>query len=174
MSWVMKITAMSWLFCSRRIRSSISAWVVTSSAVVGSSAISRCGSQASGHGDHHALTHPAREFESVAINCRLWIRDLHLTEKLYDPWPALDCETTNCECAALRRSGHQRGEPETGNSSVPEKSWRSRCPRIERISLPRGSSLAISTSDPSDRVKWMAPPLQSGPDSRRFAGLNGP
>ncbi len=47
MSWVMNITAMPWLTCRRLMRSRISAWVVTSRAVVGSSAISTCGLQAS-------------------------------------------------------------------------------------------------------------------------------
>ncbi len=47
MSWVMNMTAMPCDCCSRRIRSRISAWVVTSSAVVGSSAISTDGLQAS-------------------------------------------------------------------------------------------------------------------------------
>ena len=47
MSCVMNITAMPWLSCSFLIRSRISAWVVTSSAVVGSSAINSAGLQAS-------------------------------------------------------------------------------------------------------------------------------
>ncbi len=47
MSWVMNITAIPRSVCRRRMRSRISAWVVTSRAVVGSSAISTSGSQAS-------------------------------------------------------------------------------------------------------------------------------
>ncbi|MNC61204.1 hypothetical protein D3C75_1111340 [compost metagenome] len=46
-SWVMKMMAMPVWACSAFIRSRIWAWMVTSSAVVGSSQISRSGSQAS-------------------------------------------------------------------------------------------------------------------------------
>ena len=44
-SWVMMIIAMWRRFCSRASRSRICAWIVTSSAVVGSSAIRSFGSQ---------------------------------------------------------------------------------------------------------------------------------
>ena len=47
MSWVMNSTASPWSTCSFLMRRRISAWVVTSSAVVGSSAISTFGLQAS-------------------------------------------------------------------------------------------------------------------------------
>ena len=47
MSWVISISAIRLSRCSPRSRSRICAWVVTSSAVVGSSAISMSGSQAS-------------------------------------------------------------------------------------------------------------------------------
>ncbi|GAV35665.1 hypothetical protein ROTAS13_03343 [Roseomonas sp. TAS13] len=43
--WVMKIIAMPVCFCSRARSSRICAWMVTSSAVVGSSAISSSGPQ---------------------------------------------------------------------------------------------------------------------------------
>ncbi len=43
MSWVMKMTAMCISSCSRRISSRIWAWMVTSSAVVGSSAMRSVG-----------------------------------------------------------------------------------------------------------------------------------
>jgi hypothetical protein len=46
-SWLMKSMLMRWLFCSRSSNSRICRWIVTSSAVVGSSAISSFGSQAS-------------------------------------------------------------------------------------------------------------------------------
>ena len=46
-SWVIRITAVPSFFCRSRIRSRICAWIVTSSAVVGSSAISTRGLQAS-------------------------------------------------------------------------------------------------------------------------------
>ncbi len=46
-SCVMRMIAVPMRLCRSRIRSRICAWMVTSSAVVGSSAISRSGSQAS-------------------------------------------------------------------------------------------------------------------------------
>mmetsp|Transcript_4263 Transcript_4263/g.7702 ORF Transcript_4263/g.7702 Transcript_4263/m.7702 type:complete len:98 (-) Transcript_4263:46-339(-) len=46
-SWVMKMIAMPSFFCRSAISSSIWAWIVTSSAVVGSSAIRMRGSHAS-------------------------------------------------------------------------------------------------------------------------------
>ncbi|CFO96035.1 Protein of uncharacterised function (DUF1602) [Bordetella pertussis] len=47
MSWVMNTTPMRISSCSWRISCRICAWIVTSSAVVGSSAISSAGLQAS-------------------------------------------------------------------------------------------------------------------------------
>ena len=52
---------------SSSIRSRICAWMVTSSAVVGSSAISTCGSHDERHGDHHALAHAARELVRILV-----------------------------------------------------------------------------------------------------------
>ena len=46
---------------SLSIRSRIWAWIVTSRAVVGSSAISRSGVAGQGHGDHHPLAHAAAQ-----------------------------------------------------------------------------------------------------------------
>ena len=48
-----------------RSSSRICAWIVTSSAVVGSSAISTSGSTASAIGDHHALLHAAGKLERI-------------------------------------------------------------------------------------------------------------
>ena len=59
--------------CSRfksRIRSRICAWMVTSSAVVGSSAISSFGLQRQRHGDHHALAHAAGELVRIVVQAR--------------------------------------------------------------------------------------------------------
>jgi hypothetical protein len=62
-SCVISSTAMPAFGCcsSAHAASRICAWMVTSSAVVGSSAISRRGSAGQGHGDHHALAHAAAE-----------------------------------------------------------------------------------------------------------------
>ena len=53
---------------SVRMRSRICAWIVTSSAVVGSSAISSFGSQRERHRDHHALAHAAREPVRIIVD----------------------------------------------------------------------------------------------------------
>ena len=58
--WVIMISPMPCSACSRIRRSRICFWIVTSSAVVGSSAISSFGLQAMRHGDHHALALAAR------------------------------------------------------------------------------------------------------------------
>ena len=66
--------------CSRRSR--IWAWMVTSSAVVGSSAISRRGLQADGHGDHDPLAHAAGELMGEGIEARGGLRDADLVQQL--------------------------------------------------------------------------------------------
>ena len=64
-SWVTKITAMPVRACSVRSRSRICACTVTSSAVVGSSAMSSRGSHDERHRDHRPLAHAARELVRV-------------------------------------------------------------------------------------------------------------
>ena len=59
------------------IRSRICAWMVTSSAVVGSSAISSSGLHGQRHGDHHALAHAAGELVRVLVDAALGLGDLH-------------------------------------------------------------------------------------------------
>ena len=49
-------------------RSRICAWMVTSSAVVGSSAISSCGLAGQRHGDHDALAHAAGELVRIVVD----------------------------------------------------------------------------------------------------------
>ena len=53
--------------------------MVTSSAVVGSSAMSTCGSQAKRYGDNHPLAHPAGELVRVLLHAVLGVGD---TDKL--------------------------------------------------------------------------------------------
>ena len=60
-SWVMRSMAMPRRCCRSCSRSRICAWMVTSSAVVGSSAISSCRIAGERHGDHDALAHAARD-----------------------------------------------------------------------------------------------------------------
>ena len=56
---------------SSRSSSRICAWIVTSSAVVGSSAISSFGLAGERHRDHHALAHAARHLVRVLVEPRL-------------------------------------------------------------------------------------------------------
>ena len=54
------------------------AWMVTSSAVVGSSATISRGPARKGHGDQHALAHAARELMRIALEqCRAAIAQMH-------------------------------------------------------------------------------------------------
>ena len=69
MSWVISITAVP---CSRHRRFSswmICAWIETSSAVVGSSAMMSCGFGAERQRDHHALAHAAGELVRDSGRC---------------------------------------------------------------------------------------------------------
>ena len=54
----------------RAMSARICAWIVTSSAVVGSSAIRRRGPAGHRHGDHHALAHAAGELVRVVVDAR--------------------------------------------------------------------------------------------------------
>ncbi len=56
--------------------------MVTSSAVVGSSAISRFGLVNQRHGNHHALAHAAGKLVRIRFQAHLRRRDLHLLEDL--------------------------------------------------------------------------------------------
>ena len=67
-SWVIRIIAIPSSSRSRASSSRIWAWVVTSSAVVGSSAISSFGSLRERHRDHRPLAHAARELVRVVVD----------------------------------------------------------------------------------------------------------
>ena len=75
-SCVISTIAMPTLRCSSFSRSRICAWIVTSSAVVGSSAISTCGLAGDRHGDHRALQHAARERERILLRAALRFGDV--------------------------------------------------------------------------------------------------
>ena len=66
-SWVISRIAMPSSSRSRCSSSRICAWMVTSSAVVGSSAISSCGPAGERHRDHDPLAHAARELVRVLL-----------------------------------------------------------------------------------------------------------
>ena len=71
-------TAMCISSCRARISSRICAWIVTSSAVVGSSAISSAGLARQRHRDHHSLAHAAGELVRIARQHAGGFRDAHL------------------------------------------------------------------------------------------------
>ena len=90
--------ARSWVMNSRHIpssrfssasRSRICAWIVTSSAVVGSSAISSFGLVGQRHGDHHALPLPAGQLVRIGAQPALRVADADLCQQLEDPRPRL-------------------------------------------------------------------------------------
>ena len=60
---------------ARRSRSRICAWMVTSSAVVGSSAISSLRAAGERHGDHHALAHAAGQLVRIVVDAALRRRE---------------------------------------------------------------------------------------------------
>ena len=68
MSWVISITAVPRSRHSRFSSAMICAWIETSSAVVGSSAISEIGLGAQRQRQHHALAHAARELVRIAVD----------------------------------------------------------------------------------------------------------
>ena len=72
-----------------RIRSRICACTVTSSAVVGSSAISRCGVARQRHRDHRALPHAAGELMRIVVDARGRLRDADAVEQLDGVLPRL-------------------------------------------------------------------------------------
>ena len=82
MSWVIRMIAVPSVSCSSRIRSRICAWIVTSSAVVGSSAISSFGIARQRHRDHHALAHAARQLVRIGVHPALRLRDVHAAQHL--------------------------------------------------------------------------------------------
>ena len=68
---------------SRSISSMICAWIVTSSAVVGSSAIRIVRVVRERHRDHRALAHAARELVRIVVDALLGMRDADLPQELH-------------------------------------------------------------------------------------------
>ena len=66
-------------------RSRICAWIVTSRAVVGSSAMRSFGLQRERHRDHHALCHAARELMDVGSQAALGFRNADHAQQLDCP-----------------------------------------------------------------------------------------
>ena len=82
MSWVISKIAMPSLAFSSFSSSRICAWMVTSSAVVGSSAMRSLGLHDERHGDHDALPHAARELVGIFLHPPLGVGDVHELEHL--------------------------------------------------------------------------------------------
>ena len=102
------------------------AWVVTSSAVVGSSAISSAGLAGQRHGDHHPLAHAAGELEGIGVQplarargCR---RGRAPRRRARRPRACRPCGAAG----SSRRSGRRWCGPATASSSAPGRSSRSR------------------------------------------------
>ena len=81
-SWVIRMIAAPLAAFSSRIRSRICACRVTSSAVVGSSAISRRGIAGQRHRDHHALAHAAGELVRIFVDALFGRGDVDAAQQL--------------------------------------------------------------------------------------------
>ena len=88
--------------------------MVTSSAVVGSSAMSSVGLVGERHGDHHPLPLAAGELVRIGVEPRFGSRDADLVEQLERPRAALSRSETprwTCSTSAIwRRSCEDRVE----------------------------------------------------------------
>jgi hypothetical protein len=67
----------------------ICAWIETSRAVVGSSAMISLGSAQSAKRDHHPLAHAARELVRIGAEALLRTRDADLAQELDRPFAGL-------------------------------------------------------------------------------------
>ena len=84
-SWVISRIDIPRFACSERRRSSTCAWMVTSSAVVGSSAIEQVGFAGERERDHHPLLHPAGELKRVVVDPARAVGDSDRVEQLDRP-----------------------------------------------------------------------------------------
>ncbi len=142
-------------FCSRPISARICAWIVTSSAVVGSSAISR--RRVAGHRerDHHALAHAARQLVRILVDPLRGGRDLDQFEHPLRMGVAQPCGRASGAAAPIRRSARRWSAPGSGWSSAPGRSFRARC-RAARASRDSGRSSRL-TRRPSRRTNQAWP-----------------
>ena len=127
---------------SSRIASTCSC-TVTSSAEVGSSAISRSGSRDQHHGDHHALAHAAGELVRTGAHRRARIADAHRRQHVQAASRACALGTPLCARDRPRRSGRPMvitGLSENFGSCI---TMEMRLPRIARISPAAGPSRSV-------------------------------
>ena len=87
--------------------SRIWAWIVTSSAVVGSSAMSSFGSHDERHRDHHALAHAAGHLVRVLLDAPLGQRDADQPERSRSPGRGASLLDLLVELDLPRRSGRR-------------------------------------------------------------------
>ena len=125
--------------------SRICACTVTSSAVVGSSAISSDGIVGDRHGDHHALAHAAGELVRVLPGPLLRLRDADEVEQLDGPRHRLALATSPGASGSSRRSGGRCGARGSAPTADPGRSSPSAC----RAGGGRSSSSAPISSKPS-------------------------
>jgi hypothetical protein len=116
--------------------SRIWAWIVTSSAVVGSSAISSFGLHGQRHGDHDALPHAARELVRIFLHPPLGVRDVdelqHLDRLVHGVAPA-EALVQPAGLGDLLAAGEDGFSEVMGSWKIIEISL----PRILRISIRR-------------------------------------
>ena len=129
--------------------------MVTSSAVVGSSAISSAGTAGERHGDHHALAHAARELVRIVLRARCGGSGMsHQRAASRRPAPSACFAGRSAGAAAApRRSG--RRSSCTGLSEV-IGSW-----KIIEMRLPRMSRICCFVAASGDRGR------RAGPRRRR-------
>ena len=137
------------LRCSSRSSSRTCAWIVTSSAVVGSSAISSAGLAGQRDGDHHALLHAARQLERILVDAaarhracppRRAVRSTRLPHGVARAAPYGAQHFRD-----LRAHGHHRIQ---AGARAPGRSSPMRLPRTSRIA----DSGSASRSCPSSRT----------------------
>ena len=119
-SWLIHTTAVPKSRCRSRTSSMICACVVTSSDVVGSSAISSSGSQAMRDRDHHALPLPARQLVRIGVQPGLRVGQPDRLEQLERTGPRLPAGHDR-RCVS-RDSVIWRSRVSSGLSDVPG-SW---------------------------------------------------
>ena len=123
--------------------SRICAWIVTSSAVVGSSAISSVGIAGERHRDHDALAHAARQPMRIFADALLRVRNVHARQHLHRMplrGPVAEAAMQPHHLGDLLADGQQRVEADIG-------SW-----KIMPISLPRTRRIAGSVRRSRSRM----------------------
>ena len=120
--------------CSFRRSSRICAWIVTSSAVVGSSARRSLGSHASAIAIITRCRCPPESWCGYALDVSLGPGDADEPEQLDGPRRAPPARDASGEGGWPRRSASPPCRRGSGSSSAPGRSSRSRCPRTARIS----------------------------------------